>query len=211
MYIVCEGVVWTGKTTQSKNIVRWLQDAYPQQEVVRIREPGGTEIAEAVRVIVQGTTFTEAMQPLTDVYLYAAARAQLLGELVKPAIERKARIISDRNVCSSLAYQGRTQGVGMDIVRQINAPAVLEVLPTKILFFDLLVEVGLQRTFDAAGDKRESKWKEFFDRAYEGYHQIPLQTPLGQIYQEVDVSGSQEAVLEKLQEIITPLLPGKQN
>ena len=81
------------------------------------------------------------MQALTDVYLYAAARAQLLGVLVKPALERGAWVVSDRNVCSSLAYQGWTQGVGMETVRQINAPAVLEVLPTKILFFDLPVHV----------------------------------------------------------------------
>ena len=75
------------------------------------REPGGTPIAEAIRTCVQGTAFDEAMQPLTDVYLYAAARAQLLGSLIKPALERGAWVVSDRNVCSSLAYQGWAQGM----------------------------------------------------------------------------------------------------
>lgn len=87
-------------------------------------------------------------------------------------------MVSDRNVCSSLSYQGWTQGVGMETVRQINAPAVLDVLPTKILFFDLSVEIGLRRTFDATGDKWETKGVQFFERAYEGYGKIPEYTPL---------------------------------
>lgn len=210
MYIVCEGVVGTGKTTQSKNIVHRLQQEYPHQEVLWIREPGGTEIAEAIRTLVQGTSFTEEIQPLTDVYLYAAARAQLLGAVVKPALERGAWVISDRNVCSSLAYQGRSQGVGLERVWEVNAAAVEEVLPTQILFFDLPVEIGMQRTFDALGDKRELQGKEFFDRAYAWYQQIPEQTPLADVYHAVDVSWTQQAVLEKLQEIITPLLPQKE-
>lgn len=68
----------TGKTTQSKKIVERLQKTYPTQEVLWIREPGGTEIAEAIRALVQATPFQEPMQALTDVYLYASARAQLL-------------------------------------------------------------------------------------------------------------------------------------
>lgn len=206
MYLVCEGVVGTGKSTQSKKMTERLQTSYPEQEVLRIREPGGTEIAEAIRTLVQWTPFDEPMQALTDVYLYAAARAQLLWAVVKPALARGARVVSDRNVCSSLSYQWWTQWVGMETVRQINAPAVLDVLPTKILFFDLPVEVWLQRTFDASGDKRETKGTAFFDRAHEWYTKIPAYTPLGDIFERVDVSGTPEEVFAKLQHIVTPLL-----
>jgi len=202
MYLVCEWVVGTGKTTQSKSIVAWLQDSYPWQEVLWIREPWGTEIAEAIRTLVQWTPFDESMQPLTDVYLYAAARAQLLWAVVKPALARGARVVSDRNVCSSLSYQWWTQWVTMETVRQINAPAVLDVLPTKILFFDLPVDVGLQRTFDAAGDKRETKGTAFFNHAYEWYLKIPELTPLGDVFERVDVSWTKEEVLKKLQKIV---------
>lgn len=202
MYLVCEWVVGTGKTTQSKSIVAWLQDSYPWQEVLWIREPWGTEIAEAIRTLVQWTPFDESMQPLTDVYLYAAARAQLLWAVVKPALARGARVVSDRNVCSSLSYQWWTQWVTMETVRQINAPAVLDVLPTKILFFDLPVDVGLQRTFDAAGDKRETKGTAFFNHAYEWYLKIPELTPLGDVFERVDVSWTKEEVFKKLQKIV---------
>lgn len=94
----------------------------------------------------------------------------------------------------------------METVRQINAPAVLDVLPTKILFFDLPVETGLQRTFDAAGDKRETKGQEFFERAHDGYIKIPEYTSLGEVFERVDVTGTQEEVFEKIRQLVVPLI-----
>ena len=79
MYIVLEGVVGTGKTTQAALLKEKFQQVYPEKDVVLVREPGGTEIAEAIRTLVQATEFEEEMHPLTDAYLYAAARAQLLA------------------------------------------------------------------------------------------------------------------------------------
>ena len=206
MYLVCEWVVGTGKTTQSKRLVERLESAYPGQEVIWTREPGGTPIAEAIRNTVQATLFDEVMQPLTDVYLYAAARAQLLGSIIKPALDRWAWVVSDRNVCSSLAYQWSAQWIGMEVVRQINAPAVLDVMPTQILFFDLPVETGLARTFDKDGDKWEKLDKSFFERAYEGYKKIPELPSLWGVFTSVDVSGTPDEVFALLQKIIiTPI------
>ncbi len=202
MYIVCEWVVGTWKTTQSKLLVDYLRAQYPWQEVIWTREPWGTPIAEAIRTCVQGTEFDEEMQPLTDVYLYAAARAQLLGALVKPALERGAWVVSDRNVCSSLAYQGWAQGIGMETVRRINSDAVLNVMPTKILFFDLPVEVGLARTFDQEGDKWEKLDKSFFEKVYEWYTKIPEYTDLWPIYTRIDANGSIEEVHKRVLEVL---------
>lgn len=206
MYLVCEGVVGTGKSTQSRNIVHRLQTSYPAQEVVLVREPGWTEIAEAIRKLVQATPFEEPMTPLTDVYLYAAARAQLLGTVVEPALARGARVVSDRNVCSSLAIQWCAQGAGIDTVWQINAPAVMHVPPTAILFFDLPIELGLSRVFDLWWDKRELKGKEFYTMVYEGYLQIPMHSALGYARTPVDASWTPEDVFAKLQKIITPMI-----
>ncbi len=153
----------------------------------------------------QGTAFEETMQPLTDVYLYAAARAQLLGSLIKPALERGAWVVSDRNVCSSLAYQGWAQGIGMETVRKINAPAVMGVLPTQILFFDLPVEIGLARTFDQDGDKWEKLDKQFFEKVYKGYEKIPEYTELGPIYTRIDASGSVDEVQERVIKVFKEL------
>jgi len=80
--------VGTGKSTQSKKLAAWFRDQEPEREVIEVREPGGTEIAETIRNVVQAQLFEEEMDPLTDIYLYAAARAQLLEAVVRPALER---------------------------------------------------------------------------------------------------------------------------
>ena len=106
MYIVLEGVVGTGKSTQAKKLADYLSTQYPDREIILTREPGGTEIAEAIRILVQATEFkSEEMSPLTDIYLYASARAQLIESLIKPALNRNAIVISDRSFCSSLTIQ----------------------------------------------------------------------------------------------------------
>jgi dTMP kinase len=87
MYIVFEGVVGTGKSTQAKSLLAYLQGKYPEKEVVLVREPGGTAIAESIRTLVQATEFDEEMHALTDAYLYAAARAQLIHTYIKPVLD----------------------------------------------------------------------------------------------------------------------------
>ncbi len=109
MYIVLEGVVGTGKTTQAKKLHTYFQALYPEKEVIIVREPGGTEIAETIRNVVQAQLFTEKMHPLTDAYLYASSRAQSLHSLVKPVLDNGGVVIADRSFGSSLAYQGRAQ------------------------------------------------------------------------------------------------------
>lgn len=88
MYIVFEGTVGTGKSTQSKILVEKLQAQYPDREMIRVREPGKTPIAEAIRTLVQGTEFSEDMDPICEAYLYSAARAQLINTVVVPALAR---------------------------------------------------------------------------------------------------------------------------
>lgn len=109
MYIVLEGIVGSGKSTNTQLLAEYLRSKYPEREVITVREPGGTEIAQAIRTLVQATKFEEKMHPITEVYLYGASRAQLLHTLVKPALERGAIVLSDRNFLSSFTCQGRAQ------------------------------------------------------------------------------------------------------
>lgn len=99
-------MVGVGKSTQAKLLHQYFSNKYPEKEVLLVREPGGTPIAEAIRKTVQAMDFgEEQMHPLADVYLYAAARAQSLHSLVKPALEKGGIVISDRSFITSLAYQ----------------------------------------------------------------------------------------------------------
>lgn len=109
MYIVFEGIVGSGKSTQSKLLVEFLRGKYPEKEIIHVREPGSTPIAEDIRHLAQGKEWDEKMHPLTNAYLYAAARAQTLRTIVIPALQAGKIVISDRSFISSLAYQGAAQ------------------------------------------------------------------------------------------------------
>lgn len=202
MYFVFEWVVWVGKSTQSKRLVAMLEELYPNKNVERIREPWSTEIAEAIRTLVQWTTFEETMLPITNVYLYASARAQLLHWKVKKHLDAWDIVISDRSVVSSLAYQWYAQWYWMDNVWKVNAAAVEDVLPDCILFMDLDIEVWYKRTFDADWDKRETKPLEFFRKIYEWYHQCSLLPLRNSRRENIDASWTIDEVYERVESVV---------
>src|SRR3989338_5871436 len=115
-YIVLEGVVGCGKTTQAKKLYEHLKKNYPGREIILTREPGGSEIAERIRTLVQGTEFSEVMTPECEAYRYAASRAQTLRSIVSPTIQRGGTVISDRSFLSSMAFQGAARGLGTETV-----------------------------------------------------------------------------------------------
>ena len=108
MYIVFEGIVGSGKTTQVQKLVEYFRQS--GKIVTQVREPGSTPIAEDIRHLAQGKDWEdEPMHPLTNTYLYAAARAQTLHTVVVPALDAGHIVISDRCFLSSCAYQGEAQ------------------------------------------------------------------------------------------------------
>jgi dTMP kinase len=110
MYIVFEGIVGSGKSTQSKKLVEFLRQKYGQEQIIHVREPGSTPIAEDIRHLCQGKEWeNEKMHPLANAYLYTAARAQTLHTVVGPALDRGQIVVSDRSFLSSCAYQGEAQ------------------------------------------------------------------------------------------------------
>lgn len=170
MYIVFEGIVGSGKSTQSRKLVEFLREKYGSEEVIHVREPGSTPIAEDIRHLAQGKEWeNEDMHPLTNAYLYAAARAQTLHTLVKPALDSWKIVVSDRSFLSSLAYQWEAQWLGFDTVLSVNRDAIEWILPDIIFYMDIDVETALSRTFDVAWDKWEKMWKTFFESIVRGY------------------------------------------
>ncbi len=198
MYIVFEGIVWTGKSTQSKKLFAYLQDKYPDKEILHVREPGSTIIAEAIRKLAQGTEFAEVMDPICEAYLYASARAQLLHTVIKPARDRWAIIISDRSVVSSLAYQWFARWVWIDKVRDINRQAIITCIPDIIFYLESSVEHAVERTFDSAWDKFETMGKEFFEKVIAWYHKASWLPALKQSRKHIDAFGSIDEVFERI-------------
>lgn len=139
-YIALEGVDGSGKSTVVSALATRLRDA--GETVVTVREPGGSPFGEVVRGLLLDSDHLDIR---AEVLLFAAQRAVLASEVVRPALEGGEWVISDRTYYSSLAYQGRARGVGMDWVREINEWAVDGVIPDLVVVLDVDPEEGLRR------------------------------------------------------------------
>ncbi len=143
-YIAFEGIDGAGKTTVAEAVAERLVEDGHRVEIVR--EPGGTDIGEAIRQIVLHSE--DDLAPWTEALLFAAARAQLAYEVVSPLLAEGVWVVTDRSVFSSLAYQGAGRGLGVETVRQVNAPGLGDVWPDLVVLLDLEAAEGLRRQAD---------------------------------------------------------------
>ncbi len=164
MFVTFEGCEGVGKSTQLRLLSEYLERT--GQRAVYVREPGSTDISEQIRQVILDTKNT-AMTEMTEALLYAASRAQLVREVIKPALERGELVICDRYVDSSVAYQGYGRQMGAELIKKINAPAVDGCMPDLTIFIDLSPEHSW-RTYRTA-DRLEQESNEFFKRVYDGF------------------------------------------
>ena len=134
MFITFEGGEGVGKSTQVAMLMEYLEKS--GQEAILVRQPGGTKICEAIRDIILSTNNSE-MCAECEALLYAAARAQLMREVIQPAIKKGVIVVCDRHLDSSLAYQGFARGLGVDQVQEINKMAIDGTDPDVTIFLDL--------------------------------------------------------------------------
>jgi dTMP kinase len=168
MFISFEGLDGSGKTTQAQLLAETLRSH--GKEVLFLREPGGTEISERIREILLDKKHLRMTQ-MSEILLFSAARAQLVSEVIRPALERGTIVISDRYVDSTTAYQGFGRGLDLATVRAINAAATGGLLPHKTLFIDVPIDELIMRR-EKSGvplDRMEIGGREFFERIREGY------------------------------------------
>lgn len=203
-YIVFEGVVGSGKTTQSKLLVERLKKDFPKKEIIWTREPGGSEIAGAIRRLVQASEYEEEMEPVSEAYLYAAARAQMLRKVVWPALKRGAVVVSDRSFVTSLAFQAGGRGLPFDLVLEINKSAIGHRKPDILFFIDMDPAMSLKRARDKIGDKWERMPVEFFRKTRKGY--LFAKKKLRRVWVDVDGSKSVEEISDEIYSRVLRLL-----
>ena len=152
------------------------------------REPGGSEISEAIRKVILNGKFSQ-MSDECEALLYAAARAQHLSDTVQPALERGDLVLCDRYVFSSYAYQGFGRGLDIKFLKNINEYAVRHFMPDVTLFLNIPPRLAFERKHGAdENDRIEQAGEAFHRRVYEGYLQLLQEYPEEIV--SVDCSGS---------------------
>ena len=143
-FITIEGPEGAGKTTQAERLVAWLEAR--GHDVLSTREPGGTWLGERIReVLLARTGAGGRSDPLTDAFLFDAARRQLVTEVLRPALAAGRTVVCARYADSTLAYQGYGAGVPIHVLRALQAAATDGLRPDLTLLLDLPVEAGLAR------------------------------------------------------------------
>lgn len=190
-FLTLEGTEGAGKSTNLSFIKDWLTEQ--GIEVISTREPGGTEIGEAVRGILLNQDFT-AMHEDTELLLMFAARAQHLREKILPALAQGKWVISDRFTDASYAYQGAARGMGFERIAEIEQWVQQGTHPDTTFVFDLPIEMGMARVAARGGetDRFEQEKQDFFEKVRGAYLTRAAQAP--ERYQVLDASQSLEAV-----------------
>ena len=174
-FITFEGCEGVGKTTQVEKLRRYLIES--GQDAIFLREPGGTVISEKIREMLLSKE-NDKMNGKCEALLYSAARAQLLGEIVAPALESGKIVICDRFTDSTFAYQGAARGLGVDFIDELNKLTCGDIVPDVTVFLDMRPEEAFKRKGGAdKNDRLESQSIEFHRKVYDGYKEVAVRYP----------------------------------
>ena len=195
-FITFEGSEGSGKSTQAGLVVEYL--TAKKLPVLLLREPGGVKISEAIRQLLLDVKNT-GMGDECETLLYMAARAQLVKEVLVPAIKSGKIIICDRFLDSTIAYQGFGNGVDVSIIKQLGDFATSNIQPDLTLLFDIDVEKGLSRT-NAKKDRIELRSIDYHKRVREGYLTIARENP--KRVKVIAVDGDKEQIFKRVKTYI---------
>lgn len=198
MFITLEGPEGSGKSSQLPELADFLcEQGYP---VLITREPGGTEIGDQIRQVLVSLD-NQALQPRTEILLFLASRAQLVEEVIKPALQDGKIVLCDRYGDSTLAYQGYGHGLDLTFLRSMLAFATDNLKPNLTLLLDLDVEAGLLRK------KREDEWNRldayevsFHKRVQQGYYELAAQEP--ERWRVIDAAQPKESVQLSMRQVV---------
>jgi dTMP kinase len=202
LFITFEGSDGSGKSTQLSLLKEYLIEK--GIKILALREPGGAAISEKIRSIILDNRNTE-MSPVTEMLLYAASRAQLVSQVIKPSLEKGITVICDRFVDSSYVYQGFARGLGINTVKLVNDIATGNMLPDITFFMDIDPDLALKRRLnESIPDRLENESIAFHRDVYKGYLKLAGMYPerIKRINGEMGV----EAAFSSIKEYIDDLL-----
>jgi len=209
LFITFEGTEGSGKSTQIALLTRQLSDL--GHKVRALREPGGTPIGEEIRHTLKHSNVNHGMTPETELLLMNASRAQLVREVIRPALSSGVIVVCDRFYDSTTAYQGYGRGLDLEMVRQTIACAVGETRPDLTLLLTVSVKVSEARRqgrllpgLENVRDRMEEADRGFFERVEEGYLKLAATEP-GRV-QTIDATLPVDRVSQAVWRAVEPLL-----
>lgn len=197
--ITFEGVEGSGKSTQMRRLARWLRRQGHPIELTR--EPDGTALGVGVRRL-----FEHGPQPLTEAFLFLAARHEHVAERIRPALKRGRVVLSDRYADATVAYQGYGRGLDPEMIRELNVRVTGGVSPDLTLLFDLDPAVGFGRIGRRRHDHFERQALAFHRRVRRGYLEIQRAEP--KRVRLIDAARAPAAVAADVQAIVGEFLRG---
>jgi len=209
VFLTLEGPEGAGKTTQGRLLVEHLRAS--GYDVLHVREPGGTPIGEQIRSLLLTPRHSE-MAARTEMLLFAASRAQLVAEVIAPALARGALVLCDRYVDASVAYQGVGRRLGIETVRSVNDVATGGLAPDLTVLLDIDPAEGLRRARAGSagsphgeeGDRMEREAVAFHQRVREGFLALARKEP--QRIRIIEARGSIADVQQKVRSTVDDFL-----
>lgn len=203
MFITLEGPEGSGKSTQLRLLTTFLREH--GFNVVATREPGGTPIGDEIRGILHHVDNT-AMSPIAEVLLYAASRAQLVSEIIRPALVAGKLVICDRYIDSTFAYQGYGRGLDQDMLKALTSIATGDLWPDLTLLLDVEVSTGLARRLSEGEEMNRLDLEEsaFHERVRRGYHRLAQSQP--DRWEVVDAGREVDAIQADVRRIVSSRL-----
>jgi dTMP kinase len=202
LFITLEGIDGCGKSTQAARLAEALRRS--GHEVVSLREPGGTAISEKIRALLLDPANAE-MADECELLLYEASRAQLVRQVIEPALARGAIVVCDRFYDSTYGYQHGGRGLDEDLINKCNALGSCGVDPHVTVVFDLAPEVALSRATKGGADRLEGEGLAFQCRIREAY--LRLAEREAARVRMVDADGSVDEVYARLVACLSDVLP----
>jgi len=197
LFLSFEGIDGAGKSTQIRRLAARLQNA--GREVICTVEPGGTRIGTRIREVLLDPA-TPELSPTTELLLYFAARAQNVDQVIRPALERGAIVVSDRFTDSSLAYQGAARGLGEEIVLSLDRVACRGLKPDLTIVLD--IDTATSATRVLSKDRLEGEPDEFRRRVREAYLSMVKAEP--RRFRQIDGTGTEDAIESAIWECVSP-------
>lgn len=195
-FITFEGSEGCGKSTQSKMLADYLRKK--GRRVAYLREPGGVKISEKIRNILLDAG-NSGMSPECEMLLYMAARAQLVSDIIKPALLKGKIVVCDRFLDSTLAYQGYGLGMDINLIKQVGRVATQGINPDLTIFLDLPVKKGLKHR-ESKEDRIEQRSLQYHSRVRNGYLKLARIEPSR--IKVVKVRENKYCTQDKIREII---------